>query len=154
MDYKGTMAIRFWLGVASAEYAAWAVASGVHQVSAQLRAEYARIGRADGLVLYSPRRRAGEEQPLRDFTALGRVADSGIVRVDGETVPGEHWRPFRRRVEWFPEASPVPLRLMAPVLDFAQTGPDWAAPLRRGLVEISARDFQALRLAMRPVPPE
>lgn len=148
------MAIRYWLGVVSGAQAEWARRNGSFQVSPGLHETLSEMGLFDGLVLYSPRVRAGEDEPLRDFTAIGRIADKRPVRVDGDTVPGEHWRPWRRRVDFAPEITPVPLRLMSPVLDLTSTGINWAEPLRRGLIPLSKNDFNTLRLAMAPPAPE
>ncbi|WP_183086361.1 EVE domain-containing protein [Mycetocola tolaasinivorans] len=147
------MAIRYWLGVVTGQQAAWCKHHGVFAVSPGLRRELADLGEADGLVLYSPRARPADEEPLRAFTAIGRLTAADVRRVDTTTPPGERLRPWQRAVLWEPDADTVPLRVLRDVLDLS-AGWDWAKPLRRGLIEISAHDFRILRAEMGPPLPD
>ncbi|WP_162178499.1 MULTISPECIES: EVE domain-containing protein [Mycetocola] len=147
------MAIRYWLGVVSGQQAAWCRHHGVFAVSPGLRRELADLGEADGIVLYSPRTRPTDEDPLRAFTAIGRLTAAEVRRVDIPTPPGERLRPWQRAVRWEADADVIPLRLLRDVLDLS-AGWDWAKPLRRGLIEISAHDFRILREEMGPPLPE
>lgn len=147
------MAIRFWLGVMPSDTAAWARHTGRFEVPAPQRGLLSQLREADGLVLYSPRTTRGDEYPLRDFTAIGRINDGVVFRTEGITVPGEIWRPYGVAVDWDPGVTPVPLLLMKRSLDFTNQW-NWGERLRDGIIEISRNDFLLLRDAMLPGDPE
>ncbi len=133
-----------WLGVASAEHVRRGVSLGIAQIGHGKRAGVARIREGDTLVYYSPVDRLGDSAPLRQFTAIGTVADDVIWQADEDG-----FTPFRRRVR-YETAHPVSLNQVKRLL-FLTSAPNWGYQLRRGLVALGAEDVAVLRAAMLPV---
>jgi EVE domain len=130
-----------WLGVVSAEHVRRGVSLGIGQAGHGKRAPLARMRAGDTLVYYSPVERLGTAAPLREFTAIGTVADEEIWQAD----EGE-FRPFRRRVS-YEAVRPVPLDEVRNHLDLT-SAPNWGYALRRGVVPLTDSDVAVLRSAM------
>lgn len=157
MRYKGSMAIRYWLGVVQHDHVLRGVAGGFAQVNHGAKAPLMRMGVADGFVYYSPRTSTPDGEPLKAFTAVGRIADDEIVQVgQGPAMrgPAADFRPWRRRVDWDHDAVPTPIRPLLGALDFTRDDPDWGFQLRRGLIELTRHDFELIRRQLRPSPEE
>lgn len=130
-----------WLGVVSAEHVRRGISLGIAQIGHGKRAGLARMHEGDTLVYYSPVNRLGDSAPLRQFTAIGTVADDLIWQADEDG-----FTPFRRRVR-YEDAHPVCLGQIKGLLSLT-SAPNWGYQLRRGLVELSADDVAVLRAAM------
>jgi hypothetical protein len=157
MRYNGSMAIRYWLGVVQREHVLRGVAGGFAQVNHGARAPLERMHGADGFVFYSPRTALQDGEPLKEFTAVGRIADDEVFQVTQGprmTGPQGDFLPWRRRVEWDHDAVATPIRPLLGALDFTRDKPDWGYQLRRGLIELSRHDFELIRRQMRPSPGE
>lgn len=131
-----------WLGVASRDHVERAVELGFAQIGHGKRPGLARLQPGDWLVYYSPRARFASNEPLRAFTALGRVADAEIYRADEG-----NFKPWRRRVDHERGATQVALGSLTERLELTQA-PNWGYRLRRGLVELSSGDLGLIRAAM------
>ncbi|KRE23115.1 EVE domain-containing protein [Agromyces sp. Soil535] len=127
-----------WLGVVSAEHVRRGVGLGIAQIGHGKRAGLDRMKAGDTLVYYSPVERLGDRVPLRQFTALGVIADDEIWRAD----EGE-FKPYRRRVR-YADTSPVPLDTLRSDLHLT-TQPNWGYQLRRGLLPLDAHDVALIR---------
>ena len=146
------MAIRYWLGVVQREHALKGVALGIAQVNHGAKAPLARMGESDGFVYYSPKTSYPDGEPLKEFTAIGRIADTEVYQVtQGPTMrgPGGDFLPWRRRVDFDRDAVAAPIRPLLPVLEFSRENPNWGFQLRRGLIEISRHDFEVIRAQMK-----
>lgn len=153
MRYNRGMAIRYWLGVVQREHVLRGVAGGFAQVNHGARAPLAALSAADGFVYYSPRESYPDGAPLKEFTAVGRVADDEPYQVtQGPALrgPASDFRPWRRRMEWDHDAVATPIRPLLQALDLSRGNRDWGFQLRRGLIEISRHDFDLIRRQMRP----
>jgi len=151
------MAIRYWLGVVQQDHVLRGVAGGFAQVNHGARAPLERMGPSDGFVYYSPRVSYPEGEPLKQFTAVGRIADDEVFQVtQGPTMrgPAGDFLPWRRRVDWDHDAVATPIRPLLDALDFTQDRAGWGYQLRRGVIEISRHDFELIRRQMRPSPGE
>lgn len=137
------MAIRYWLAVASRDHVQNAVDLGIAQVNHGQRGGLDLMGEADGLVYYSSKTEYPDGDPLREFTAIGRVAAGTPYQA-----LSLDWRPWRLRVDYERDAEPAPIRPMLGMLDFTRNAPNWGYQLRRGLIEISRHDFEVIRQAM------
>lgn len=149
------MAIRYWLGVVQRDHVLRGVAGGFAQVNHGARAPLERMHSADGFVYYSPKTAYPDGEPLKEFTAIGRIADDETFQVTQGammTGPAGDFRPWRRRVEWDHDAVATPIRPMLPSLEFTRDTRDWGYQLRRGLIEIRRHDFELIRRQMRPSP--
>lgn len=131
-----------WLGVVSAEHVARGVALGIAQTNHGKRTDLARMSPGDGLIYYSPQQRLGGTEPVRAFTAVGRICDEEIWQAD----EGE-FRPWRRRVDYDLAARSVPIAQLRDRLDLTAT-PNWGYALRRGLLALSENDFALIQAAM------
>ncbi len=154
MRYKGTVAIRYWLGVVQRGDVLRGVELGIAQLNHGAKTPLMRMNEADGFVYYSPKTSYPDGEPLREFTAIGRVADSDVFQVSAAPLhgPAGDFRPWRRRIDYETDAVPAPIRPLLPVLDFTREKADWGFQLRRGLIEISRHDFDVIRAQMRRPP--
>jgi hypothetical protein len=131
-----------WLGVVSKEHVLRGVSLGIAQIGHGKRAGLARMQPSDWLIYYSPRESLASTDPLQAFTAIGTIADDEIWQADEGS-----FKPWRRRVAYMPGAIEAPLRPLMDQLDLT-AAPNWGYQLRRGLLELSARDFDVIRAAM------
>jgi EVE domain-containing protein len=134
-----------WLGVVCRDHVRRGTERGIAQLGHGRRDGLARLAAGDWLVYYSPRTSLRDGDPLRAFTAVGVVADNEIWQAD----EGD-FRPWRRRVDYRPDAIETPIRSLG--LDLT-AHPGWGAQLRRGLLPLTEDDFGRIRTAMlaRPV---
>lgn len=144
------MAIRFWLGVVQRDHVQQAVRGGFAQLNHGSFAGISRLGEADGLVYYSPRETTGGE-PLKSFTAIGRVAPGPVVQAGRSGGSAGQWR---RRMDWYRPAVEAPIRPLLLHLEFAAGPRHWGAMLRPGLLELSRNDWEVIRQAMRMPAPD
>lgn len=135
---------RYWLAVVSRDHVERAVEQGIVQVNHGKRAPVERMAPGDGLVYYSPRTGMREGEPVRAFTALGAIDDVPVWQADDQ---GGCFRPWRRQVGYDKTARQTPIAELQTELDL--TGkPNWGIVLRRGLVELTAHDFDLISRAM------
>ncbi len=80
-------------------------------------------------------------EPLRAFTAIGRIVDRDVYSFD----MGGGFVPFRRDVQWG-KARHVALSAISSELEFTQS--NWGLLARRGHFEISLHDFRSIARAM------
>lgn len=144
------MAIRFWLAVAHRDHVRRAVESGVAQLNYGRREGLEGMRESDGIAFYSARD-VPDGQPVRAFTAIGRVADDDLYRVGGGD---SGWRPWRRRVDYRLDVADAPIRPLLHVLEFTRHSYDWGLQLRPGFLELSRHDFEVVEQAMRVQPGE
>ena len=131
-----------WLGVVSREHVLQAVSLGIAQVGHGKRPPLARMKAGDWLVYYSPRTAYPDGDPLKAFTAIGRLTDDDLWQAEG----GE-FRPWRRRAEWDAAATETPIAPLVGELEFTR-GPNWGYALRRGLFSLGDADLDRIRSAM------
>jgi EVE domain len=161
MQYNWSVAIRYWMGVVQREHVRRAVAMGLAQGNHGSRAAIAQMGEADGIVFYSPKTDI-EGEPLKAFTAIGRIADSAVFQAGSGSGSGAgsgagggagsrsgDFRPWRRAADYETDAVEAPIRPLLAVLDFSRDNPNWGYQLRRGMIEISRHDFEVIRQQMR-----
>ena len=144
------MAIRFWLAVAHRDHVRRAVEAGVAQLGFGRREGLETMRESDGIAFYSARD-VPDGDPVRAFTAVGRVADDDVYRVGGAD---SGWRPWRRRVDYRLDVADAPIRPLLHVLEFTRHSYDWGLQLRPGFLELSRHDFDVVEQAMRIQPGE
>lgn len=130
-----------WLGVVSAAHVRRGRELGIAQINHGKRAGLARMAPGDTLVYYSPTEVLGDGTPLRQFTALGAIADEEIWQADDGC-----FKPFRRRVEYL-ETQLLPLAQVQSELAMCAE-PNWGYRLRWGLVPLTDEDVALLRARM------
>jgi hypothetical protein len=134
--------VRHWLGVVSREHVRRGIGLGIAQVGHGRRSGLDRMEPGDTLIYYSPHVSLEAKEPLRAFTALGRIADDELWQADEGG-----FKPWRRRVEYEPGAHELPLSRLSGALELTGT-PNWGYQLRRGLIELSEHDHLTIRAAM------
>jgi hypothetical protein len=128
-----------WLGVVSRSHVERGVGLGIAQVMHGKRAGLARMQPGDWLVYYSPRTAYPDGEPLKAFTAIGRIADDEIWQAD----EGD-FHPYRRRVDYLTLEREVPLAEVSAQLELTAV-PNWGYQLRRGLIPLAEADLRVIR---------
>jgi EVE domain len=134
--------MRYWLGVVQREHVLRGVSLGIAQVN-HGAASIRRFQPGDGLVYYSPKTAYPDGDPLREFTAIGRIAEGEPWQAD----EGER-HPWRRRVEFDESAHAVPIAPLLEVLELTRGNRNWGFIMRRGQVEVTAHDFGVIATEM------
>ncbi|MCE5318791.1 MAG: EVE domain-containing protein [Parachlamydia sp.] len=134
--------MKYWLGVVSREHVLKGVLGGFAQVCHGKKAPLLKMAAGDGFLYYSPKMALGSTEICKRFTALGTIRTGNVYQV--EMFPDFH--PFRIDVDY------VLCREVSLVAIFEQLeltrGRSWGMQLRRGLLEISAADFEIISKAM------
>ena len=73
---------------------------GIAQTNHGKRAGVQRMRPGDGFVYYSPRTSHPDGEPLREFTAIGRVADGEAYQAESDPNLMAGFRPWRRDVRY------------------------------------------------------
>ena len=133
----------YWVNTISREHVLRGVEGGFTQANHGRAEGLRRLGRGDGIVFYSPRTSYPDGEPLRAFTAIGRVDDDAPYQA--EMTPTFH--PWRRRVA-VRECREVAVHDLLERLAFIPDKRRWGFPFRRGLFEIGRDDFGRIAAAM------
>ncbi|MCW2845342.1 MAG: hypothetical protein JWN22_3258 [Nocardioides sp.] len=137
------MAASYWVNTVSLEHVELGVEGGFTQAEHGSDTKLRKLRRGDGLVFYSPRTAMRSGRPLRQFTALGTIADDEPYRV--KVRPD--FVPWRLKVD-FEQAHPAEAGELLEQLSFITDVRQWGVPFRQGLFEIGADDFAVIRSAM------
>lgn len=133
----------FWLGVVQRAHVLRGVELGIAQTNHGAKAGVLRMKPGDGLVYYSPKTEYPDGAPLREFTAIGTIADAEPYEAeDGDR------RPWRRSVTYDLSAVATSITPLLPVLEFTRGNANWGFQLRRGQLELSERDFRVIAREM------
>ena len=122
--------MRYWVNTVSLE-------DVQHGVAAQ-EARLKRIAKGDRVVFYSPRQKFREGAVVRQFTAIGEVADD---------APHQREEGWRRRVSFQPVIAAA-IEPLIESLGFIRDKKQWGFVFRRGLFEIAEADFATIAAAM------
>lgn len=100
----------------------------------------------DGLVYYSAKTDYPDGDPLRQFTALGTIAE------------GEAWQelqgdfnPWRRAVRYDEKAHTIAITPLLGVLELTRGSRNWGMVMRRGQVELTEADYLLISREMHGV---
>jgi len=132
---------RAWVGVVSRSHVRRGVAGGFAQLNHGKRESLERMSVGDWLVYYSPRSDFPGGEPLRAFTAIGRIVGERVYTFD----MGGGFVPYRRDVEYVKRAREVPIADLT--LSFTRN-PNWGMLARRGHFEIEISDLEQIAKAM------
>jgi hypothetical protein len=139
---------KYWLGVVSKEHVLRGVDLGIAQANHGKRSAVERLSPGDGFIYYSPREGMRTGAAVRSFTAIGTVDDRPVWRAEPQEIPGGScFQPWRRAVSYRTEAKDVPIDSLRDELDLTSV-PNWGMVLRRGLVELTAHDYELIAHAM------
>lgn len=141
--------MKYWLGVVHRDHVRRGVELGIAQVNHGSRAGVVRLSPGDGLVYYSPLDVFPDGSALRAFTAIGRIADGEPWQGEPVTMRAKgEVRPWRRRVDYTDGIREVEIAPLLPVLELTRDTPNWGWLMRRGLLELTARDFAVIAREM------
>jgi hypothetical protein len=137
------MSTRYWIGVVSLSHVQRGVAGGYAQVSHGKAAPLRRLHAGDWLIYYSPKTDMANGESLQRFTAIGRVKDDRVY----EFAMTRDFVPFRRDIAYV-ACKATPIQPLIPRLSFIKDPARWGHPFRRGLVEITRKDFELIATEM------
>jgi EVE domain len=137
--------VKCWVNTISRDHVRLGVAGGFTQAGHGRASGLKRLQAGDWLAFYSPKTSLEGGEPLRAFTALGRVADDDLYQV--EMRPG--FTPWRRNVD-FVACVEAPIAPLIDQLSFIKNKRRWGYVFRFGLFEIPCRDLHIIKAAMRP----
>ena len=135
---------RAWVGVVSRAHVLRGVAGGFAQLSHGKHGPLARMNVGDWLVYYSPKTDFPDGAPLRAFTALGQIVGEDPYAFD----MGGGFVPYRRDIAYLKGVSELPIRDVAPELEFTTSRANWGMLARRGHFEIEMADLHRIGTAM------
>lgn len=134
---------KYWLAVVQREHVLRGVSLGIVQTNHGVKSGVQRMKPGDGLVYYSPKTAYPDGDPLREFTAIGTVAEGEPWQVEEGS-----FQPWRRKVEYDPTAVATPIAPLLDILELTRGNKNWGFIMRRGQVELSQNDFQAIASQM------
>ena len=132
-----------WVGVASPDHVMRAVEGGFAQVNHGKAAPLKRMKRGDHMLCYSPKEQVRGGDPVKAFTAIGRIEDHEPHQVS----QAEGLEPFRRKVHYF-KAHDAPIAPLLDELEATRGKTSWGMLFLRGLCEISDTDYRTIARAM------
>ena len=135
---------RYWINTVSRDHVHAGVEGGFTQANHGRATNLRRLARGDLVAFYSPRTSYPDGEPLRHFTAVGRVLDDTPYQVEMTAT----FHPWRRRVQ-FLACEEAPIQDLIDELGFIPDRSRWGFPFRRGLFEIGAEDFQRIARALK-----
>lgn len=136
---------RYWIGVASRDHVRLGVRGGFLQLGHGKLAPVKRLSKGDYIIYYSPRATFPDGEPLRAFTALGKVLDDEPMQCEQT----ESFHPHRRRVR-YSKVRETPIAPLLSQLEITKKLKNWGMIFRRSSFEVSEGDFEILRATMRP----
>lgn len=134
---------KYWLAVVQREHVLRGVELGIVQTNHGVKSGIQRMKPGDGLVYYSPKTAYPVGDPLREFTAIGVIAE-GEAWQENE---GE-FNPWRRHVRYDKTARAAPIAPLLDVLELTRGNKNWGFIMRRGQVEITESDFETVAREM------
>jgi hypothetical protein len=136
---------RYWIGVASGDHVEKGIDGGFAQLGHGKLAPIRRLSPGDWIAYYSPQTALKGGEPMRAFTAIGRVEPGDVCQV--EQAPG--FRPHRRNVAFRKSARPADIAPLLETLSFTRgEGRRWGMAFRRSVLEVSGEDFAKIAHAM------
>lgn len=143
MGNDTTHIARTWIGVAAKAHVERAIAGGFCMFSHGKHAAVKRVNPGDWLAYYSPRTELEGGDPVRAFTAIGRVAEG--EPFEAEMGAGRlGWR----RAAAYEECRDADIYPLLPRLSFIKDPAHWGTALRRGLFAVPREDFALIAAAM------
>jgi len=133
-----------WLAVVSAEHAARGRIGGFIQVCHGKKGPLSRMHAGDRVTVYAPTVSFGGKDRCQSFVSLGMIRDEDVFDFD----MGGGFVPFRRRVDYAPDAIAAPISPLLDRLDLTRGKTNWGYPFRFGLLEISPGDMAVIAEAM------
>lgn len=137
---------KFWVVTVSADHAARGRDSGIIQACHGKSAPLKRMKPGDGVVIYSPRDAYVNGKSIMAFTAIGRINAQEPYVFD----MGGGFAPWRRGVDWQPNAQSAPIRPLLDRLELTRGLKSWGMVFRYGLSPLTRPDFAIIARQMVP----
>ena len=134
---------RYWLGVVQRSHVLRGVELGIVQTNHGAKAGVFRMQPGDGIVYYSPKTDYPDGAPLKEFTAIGTVADGEPWQADD----GD-FRPWRRSANYDKTATAASITPLLDALDLTRGNRNWGYVMRRGHLELTEHDFELIAQEM------
>jgi len=128
---------KYWIGVVSLNHVQKGVEEGFGQLCHGKERPLKRMQKGDWIIYYSPKKSLDSNEPVRAFTAIGRVKDERIY----EFQMAENFIPFRRDIDFYKDAKAVPIKRILDYLEFVEDKSKYGYKFRFGHFEISKKDF-------------
>jgi hypothetical protein len=135
--------LRCWVNTVSRDHVLAGIEGGFTQAGHGKPSRLKRLSAGDSLVFYSPKTSLRGGTPLQAFTAIGRVVDDELYRVQ----MSPDFRPWRRNVK-FTRCTEAPIAPLIDELSFIKDKRRWGYVFRFGLFEIPCTDFERIKTAM------
>jgi hypothetical protein len=135
--------MRYWINTVSRDHVHAGVRGGFTQADHGGDTRLKRLRKGDLVVFYSPRTQFTGGEPLKAFTAMGRIVDDDPFQVEIK----RDFHPWRRRTAFF-KTRETDIRPLIDNLSFIGNKLKWGFPFRRGLFEIPGPDFKIIAEAM------
>src|SRR5262245_21947921 len=136
-------AMKYWINSVSFDHIQNGMSGGFTQAQHGSPSGLRRLASGDLVAFYAPRTKMYSGEPLKSFVAVAEVLD---VRSYQAHMTAD-FQPWRRHVEFKP-AHQTPIAPLLDRLAFIRDKRHWGYVFRRGLFEISERDFLLIAAAM------
>ncbi|MCB0668318.1 MAG: EVE domain-containing protein [Saprospiraceae bacterium] len=134
---------KYWIIVASKDHVKKGIEGGFAQACHGKAGPLKRMRPNDHVIYYSGKEAFGKPEKCQQFTAIGKVKDSGVYQHQ----MSPEFCPSRREIEFFPgkDVSIIPL---IGHLNFIKNKKSWGYPFRFGFFEIDKTDFDLIASKM------
>ncbi len=129
--------MKYWIGVVSESHVKRGLKGGFAQLCHGKKNPLAKMNVGDWLVYYSPKTDMDIGEPLKKFTAIGRVVGEAAYQFQMT----QDFVPFRRDIEYVKSASSLSIQPFLEKLSFIKNPKSWGFIFRRGHFEIPESDF-------------
>jgi hypothetical protein len=132
--------MRYWINVISSNHVKKGMEGGFTQYGHGKRTALETLSPGDIMVFYSARETVARNSPaVQRFTAHAKVKDSPVYQVEMSST----FKTWRKDMEFTPESKVkhADIRPLIGKLDFIKDKKHWGMAFRRGLFEISEKDY-------------
>lgn len=139
--------MRYWINTICEAHVRKGYNGGFTQAGHGSRVGLDKLSEGDKIIFYAPRISIERSAPAsQKFIAHGTITDSRSYQV--KVTPT--FKPFRRRMEFSPasEITDVSVGPLIVELDFIKDKKHWGLAFRRGLFQISERDYELIASKM------
>jgi len=137
--------MKYWIGVVSESHVQRGLSGGFAQLCHGKKNPLAKMSVGDWLIYYSPKTDMDHGQPLKQFTAIGKVVGESAY----EFQMSPDFTPFRRDIQYVKKAKPLSILPLISKLSFIKDPKHWGFMFRTGHFEIPEADFKLIAKEMK-----
>lgn len=138
---------KYWINTVSFDHLQRGIEGEFTQANHGKAINIKKLSKDDMILFYSPKTKFEKGEPLQKFTAIGIVTYSDPYQI--EMTPTFH--PWRRNVN-FLKCRQASINGLIEKLEFIKDKKKWGFPFRRGLFQISDKDFKLIADVMKADP--